>query len=440
MTALLEMTTVVKHDTRRVMCHLPVGDDDHIHELDQVRKTRPRTEEREVMLQSFLHNGQFTPGTIAALTKGQAVKYLKQIGALWGKTYNIADYQPVLWEGDTRYLFLIVGHMRLQTARTIARMSPEQLPQKPDEYMGYYYAELRFGLTAEQAIRIQINENVRISLHPVDEMFAAQMVWKWKKSLRRKFTLADLARMFGRSSSWAEASMLLAELPESTQRMAIDPGERDTHKAAVPRGYLYSVARLARFRAENRNPMTEVQINREVLRVSSDSKITPAMYDQHVTQRISHESGDSGQVTMELLGGMASRTSYDSPVRQIIGQGLAQDAIAITQKLGVVLRMFQAGMLGQTADPDSQPIAAEIDPQFLAKYAVGSPINNMGKLADVWIRLAPLMLKIAQAEGGGGRARIERALDEAGISRAVLTELMTKEQAAVLGAQTHAAE
>jgi hypothetical protein len=77
--------------------------------------------------------------------------------------------------------FLIAGHMRLETARAIARMSPKQLPQKPDEYRGSYYAELRFGLTAEQAIRIQINENVRISLHPVDEMFAAQMVWKWKK-------------------------------------------------------------------------------------------------------------------------------------------------------------------------------------------------------------------------------------------------------------------
>jgi hypothetical protein len=440
MSQLLEMTTLVKHDTKRVICYLPLGGDDRIHELDQVRKTRPRTDEREVMLQSFLHNGQFTPGTIAALTKGQAVKYLKQIGTLWGKLYDIADYQPVLWKGDTRYFFLIAGHMRLETARTIARMSPKQLPQKPDEYRGSYYAELRFGLTAEQAIRIQINENVRISLHPVDEMFAAQMVWKWKKVSGKKFTLADLARMFGRSSSWAEASMLLAELPESTQRMAIDPGERDTHKAAVPRGYLYAVARLARFRAVNKVAMTEIEINREVLRVTSDNKITPAIYDQHVTQIISHESGDVGQTTMELLGGADGRVSYGNPVRQIVGQGLAKDAIALEQKLGVLLRMFEKGMLGQTEDEDSQPIAAEIDPEFLAKYAVGSPINNMGKLADIWVRLAPLMLSIAQAEGGRGRARIERALDEAGISRAVLEMLVTKEQVVALGAQTQAAE
>lgn len=428
MAKLLELTQEVMQDERRVTCFLPLRKYDRIITLDQVRKTKPREAEKEQMLQSFLHSGQHVAGIVAVLTKHEAVRYLEQIGALWNKAYSIDDYRPAKWEGKVRYFMLIAGHMRLDTCKRIIDTLDAGELAGPGKFRESYYAELRFGLVAEEAIEIQIAENVRHAIDPIDEMFAAQMVWKWKHSLGVAFTQADLARMFSRSESWVESSMLMAELPESTQRLAIQPGDDEPDRAVVPRGILLAQARFARFRARRGEPMTELEVNQEVARAVA-RRLSPAAYDKEVTERMHHEEGDAGQTTMDLVGGFANGPVARGPIRQIVGEDLALGAASLEQNLKILLRMLEEGLLGELDNPDSYPIAPEIDPAFLERYSMGSPIRNMGKLADVWTRLAPIMMLYARAEGGRGRQKIEDALKEAGFDKAFLEELLAKERA-----------
>lgn len=386
MPKLLDLQSVAKTDPSRVPRYLPLDAKNNcLIVLDQVRKTRPSSAELERMRQSFLHEGQISAGVVVVLPKSEAIEYLKQIGLLWNKTYNISDYRRARWEGKTYYLFVAAGHMRLETAQSLCADHDEGSLSDSGKFRLGYYTELRFGLTAAQAVQIQITENVNHPVDPIDEKFAAQMVYQWKLSQDERFTKKDLAKMFHRTTSWVETAILLAELPEAIQRLGIEPGEDDSVRAVVPQYILEGVARLARFRTEIGSPMTEVEMSEEVFGCVAKG-LNSTQHSQQVSDQIRHLRGDGGQATMDLQGGF-DRFRDPKIVRQIAGQGITATMAGLKQALRLLKQMLENGLL----DRDVNPLQAEVDPRMLEKYSFGSPSHNLGELGEMFSEILPLL-------------------------------------------------
>lgn len=410
---MLEVGKIARTDERRVNRLLPLVTDtkdliQFVNKLVQVRKTTPSPEENERMDDSFYFEGQLVPGIVAVLTPRQAGKYVSRINELWGSNHKLRKMTKVTWFEEEFYFVLVAGHMRYDTAlRLIDRWIKGEIDSL-GRFDGQYYAELRFGLTAEEAIRIQIHENIRNQLHSADEIFAAWLFWEWKKLDGSGFTKKQLAEMFGRGTGWVTEALLFMDLPEAIQELAfpMKPGE----KPQVIKSLLVEIARfIARYEEITETTLSEAAKWREVDSAVAEN-LTPEHFRAQAQQRIDHlTNGDGAQSALDFLEEFTDPLS-SRPMRKVAGRSLLLSALNARSYLQSLRQIRERGGFGEGSPFDPA------EPGEEAEYSIGSPVRLVGSLAAELAAEAAYFEALA-AKWGKGRGRPLIADSRPGLDR-----------------------
>ena len=197
---------------------------------------------KEDLLPSILATKQLVPGVAVALTPDQAGLYISQWNEIFGSTHTIDDLRGVVLDGDLYYLPLIAGHRRRATCIAVNEMVRQGKVPDLVGHDGRYRVEIRFGLSAEQAIDLQFNEN-RHSVPPPQR--EARKAWGYYRFLQRRnpeLTHGEFARRIGRTTDWMLNAMRFCSLPVSIQSY-VDGDNRYGVKLSY--GTLLHLARLS---------------------------------------------------------------------------------------------------------------------------------------------------------------------------------------------------
>lgn len=415
MSKMFAMEDIAVIDERRVYRSLSLTADP-VNVLVQVRRTIPSVEEQGRMVDSFLEQGQLVPGIVAVLTRAQAVKYLMRINFLWKTTYVLRDLKQVSIEGKGHYFILVAGHMRYATGLKLIDMHRTGALSSLRKFDGRYYAELRFGLSADEAVKIQINENIRNHLHTADEAYAAWLVWEWQRSLNPKFTKTQLANMFARSTSWVDDALLFAELPDSVQDLALPSGDK---KPMVLRPVLIEIAYLKRQMEKVGRVMSDEDLMYEIAVVVAEG-LKPEQIRVRTQERLKHLTGNAGeQVTMDLLEGFEqANVSTRRLIRRVAAPQVTRAALAGLTWLRQLRILRESGVFG-----DESPYDPETSASRRNEYSTGSPIRLTGRLAELFQQEASHWVMLAARDGGRGRPMIVNNLPGVEAAATALAQL-----------------
>lgn len=402
-------------DERRVYRSLSLTADP-VNVLVQVRKTVPSAEEQGRMADSFLEQGQLVPGIVAVLNRTQAAKYIMRINFLWKTAYALRDLKQVSIEGKAHFFVLVAGHMRYATGLKLVELHRSGALSSLRKFDGRYYAELRYGLSADEAVKIQINENIRNHLHTADEAYAAWLVWEWQRSLNPRFTKTQLANMFARSTSWVDDALLFAELPDSVQALALPS---DDKKPMVLRPVLIEIAYLRRQMAKAGQVMSDEGLLYEIS-VAVAERLKPEEIRARTQERLRHLTGDAGaQVTMDLVEGFdLPDVSTGRLIRRVAAPQLMRATLSGITLMTQLRLLRESGVFG-----DESPYDPETSASHRAQYSTGSPIRLAGRLAELFSQEAPHWERLAAANGGCGRPLIANNLPGVLGAVAALVEL-----------------
>jgi hypothetical protein len=166
---------------------------EHFSVLTQVRRTYDI--DHDLALSIHAH-GQMSVGFAAVLSHANAATYVEVINQIYGTEHKVSELNPVNFDGEVCYLVIFAGHRRHRhVAHVNAEIAAGRLPHAdPTRFDGRYRAALHFGITPEEAIELQFNEN-RYTAPPLhEEAEAAWRLYRYKKLANPKLTIAEFAR------------------------------------------------------------------------------------------------------------------------------------------------------------------------------------------------------------------------------------------------------
>lgn len=353
--------------------------------LTQVRRTMDE-EKLTALAQSIQDSGQFHPGIVAALTPEQAPDYIAQINELWGTGHKLSDYRRVLLDSTTHYLFLIAGHQRHEAVTRLL-----QLPSNSLDFGGKfrrgYVAELRFGITVDEAIRLQFQENIGTPPPPAEQAAAAWDFWRWRTKREPKLSYEQFSRDIGHKTDWFRGARLFCQLPPRVQEYAWG-----RQGVTLPYGTLVHLANLAdkwpRYTGQTM-PEAEIEswILRHVLIPNRSSKSFGEFVNRYLEEREMERMGQHS-----LFGGGQDEWAGDSGAsvpRKVVAAELIRAHHLYIAYTRTILSLIEAGKLGK-----------EILSQEEEMFSPGSPARLLVKLVDLLKDAGPQMLEAIKGEKG----------------------------------------
>jgi len=209
----------------------------------------------------------------------------------------------------------IAGHRR---GLVVERLNKEG--RRSPHFDGLYGAGVYFGLKAEQAIELQIQENHYRPPHPNEQ---AKTVWDYycfKKSKDPKLTLKKFSAKFGHSEEWVRRAARFCGLPDSLQ--ALVRGGKDMAK--VPYGILVEAGKHQEELKKLKKPISEPDLARLVFdAVTNGKKTTTRDFAKQLAARREHIK--NGATEDGLFDTMLEQRI---PLRRIVDQGLEVGALS----------------------------------------------------------------------------------------------------------------
>ena len=202
-----------------------------LHTLTQVRRTW-EGEGIEELARSLQCVGQLHPLLVAALSPPEADTYVSEFYSLWGEERPPRSaYAPVTLEGAPWVLFVIAGHRRLAALRLLAAEGECGISAR---------AHVFFGVSAEDALSLQLQENLHEAPPPHEVAEALARYFLWKRKQQPTLSVAAFARSVGFSERRVRHSLWFADLPEALRTLAAG-----TEGVALPWGVMVEIARFA---------------------------------------------------------------------------------------------------------------------------------------------------------------------------------------------------
>lgn len=359
--------------------------------LTQVRRTVDDTEVI-ALAESFLESGQLHPGMVAALPLSEAQQYVDDINSIWGTTHELNDLCPVGIEGESYFLILVAGHMRWFACERL-----NQRNEQSAHYDGRYFAEIRFGLSAEKAIDLQFQENIHVNPPPAEEAQGAARYYRWRKQKNQKLTLAAFARVIGKTEQWVRNALRFASLPDRIQSFAHGV-EYGGGVVKIHYGMLVELARLVdRWKALRGEPMPESEIEYWLFVRGIASRKTVTEFRASIDAFLRHEAAEreSGQIALFDVAQLPNGTRS---MRQVALPHLLKAVVGNTDYLRRVLALYRQGAF----DPEDHPLVPE-EKNTSRELAAGSPLRQMLVMANLLIAAGQDMKSLALRNGSGKR-------------------------------------
>lgn len=373
----------------------------------------------EDILPSILARGQITPGLAAALTLNEGIAYIDQVNIMFNSSHTIDEAPVVVLDGKEYVLPLAFGHRRLLSVRAVNALIAEGKGQYTENFDGLYKAELHFGLTANEAIELQFNENRHSVPSPHME---ARKAWGYYRFLQREnptLSVTEFAARIGRKPEWVRNALRFCSLPANIQGFV--DGDNELNQT-LPYGVLVHLARLIDGLRELNIDFPEEHQKSWLLDAVVDSLDTTS-FGKKVTEFLNDKR--------EVLAGQRalfdlSQTDaeQDRRRRQIIDAKLTMAQWNNYAWLDKLSALVKSGAFG-----DRDPL------DLLAKeglFSPGSPVRVMAASLQKTALLLPVLAQVAGTNRLGHKREFEEAAPYIQQMAQVLTDLLAKEKPVVI--------
>jgi hypothetical protein len=362
--------------------------------LTQVRRTMDE-EKQELLRGSILTSGQINPGIVAALEPAAAVEYLREMNLLWGKAHRLEDYPPVLIDGTPYHLFVVAGHCRHDAVLDLCARRDKGELNWTDKFSGKYRAEFRFGISVEEAIILQFQENILAPPPPHEQADAAYHFWRWRKTKEPLLTPAKFARDIGHTADWFKDAVRFCELPLQIQGYVWGASG-----VTIPYGALIHVSRLAenwrRFTGEDMSvDQMDSWLVRHVVLENKTAKEFGKLVSDYLRDR---ELEAAGQFSLFAVPGNGNRQGrllvgeeqhHSNEVRRVVEPQQAKANLGFISYLLTVIRLMENGQLAEDV-----LIPAVPDDTF----SPGSPGRQTLRQLELLLQLLPRLLDLLKKE------------------------------------------
>ncbi|MFA7201398.1 MAG: hypothetical protein WC099_00090 [Candidatus Paceibacterota bacterium] len=174
-----------------------------INVLPQIRKI---FENIPSLAENIFEHGLINAVTVACLDYREMKKYIAHFSEIF-KTH-LDDSQFVLYQGQ--YCFLIAGERRLRATRLLIEQG-----RYDKEFRNRIKAVLCVGISAEEAIKLQISENVRDPVRPDEEALFITRCFRFYK--RKDMSLAEFSRIMMKSPETIKQALRFTNVPRYIQ-------------------------------------------------------------------------------------------------------------------------------------------------------------------------------------------------------------------------------
>ncbi len=363
--------------------------------LTQVRRTIAVDPESDLCL-SILEHGQQVPGVAAALDRAETQQYIAEINAIYDAHHTPDALVPVKLDGRIFYLILAAGHRRYRACVLINQEAEEGRVVYGEKYQGMYRVELRFGLSAREAIAIQFNENRHVQVPPQEEARAAWHFYRWLQRQNSSLTIAQFARIIGRSKDWVRGALRFCRLPLSIQ----DYVDGAHGHVKLPYGILVELARLA----ESSQRLTVEEFCEETyhrwIRKAVIGRFNATTFGKMISEYLAEKTAERlGQLS--LFGLERDLGADERPIRRVVAKELVPALWLALNYWRTLEHIRTSGGFG-----DESYLGPETDPAVRALYCPGSPLRLLLKNAEYIADLVPHLMELAQQEGGKYRSSL----------------------------------
>jgi hypothetical protein len=362
--------------------------------LTQVRRTMD-AEKQELLRGSILTSGQLNPGIVAALEPAAAVEYLQEMNALWEKSHRLEDHPPVLIDGKPYHLFVVAGHCRHDAVLELCALQEKGELNWTGKFSGKYRAEFRFGISVEEAIILQFQENILAAPPPHEQADAAYHFWRWRKTKEPLLTPAKFARDIGHTADWFKDAVRFCELPLQIQGYVWG-----ATGVTIPYGTLIHMSRLAEKWPSFAGEAMSVErmdewLIRHVVLENKTSKDFGKLVSEYIRDR---ELEAAGQFSLFPVAGNGNRQGrmlvggpqeHSGEVRRVVEPVQARANLGMISYLLTVIRLMENGLLGEDALIPAAPEDA---------FSPGSPGRQTLRQLELMLQLLPRLLELLQKE------------------------------------------
>lgn len=287
----------------------------HPHLINDLTQVRDSTDDEEIaeLMEGILEKGQLNDGQVAALLPHEAGVYVATWNAIRHTDHRVEDLVFFRLEGVRICMVRVAGHRR---GLVIKRLNEEG--KRSPKFNGMYKAGVYFGIGAEEAIEIQIQENHYRPPHPNEQ---AKTVWDYycyKKSKDPKLTLKKFSAKFGHSEEWVRRAARFCGLPDSLQMLA----RGGKGMAKVPYGILVEAGKHQEDLLKLKKPISEHDLARLVFDAVA-KKTTTREFAKQLSARFDHIKNGVNET-----GFFDTMQEQRIPLRRIVDQGLEAGALS----------------------------------------------------------------------------------------------------------------
>jgi hypothetical protein len=167
--------------------------------LDDLRAAIIKTDDDGNLVGLDLQN----PPIVADLDPEEAERYLHEANQFWGEDFSLDGIDAHPETG--RYTFLIAGHRRLRVLREAAETYNRDITLP---------VSVRRNISFEEALIIQLKENVYKAPEPTDIAEAIRRAYDYRKASNPGYTQAECAKELGFTPSRVSRALAYSELPD----------------------------------------------------------------------------------------------------------------------------------------------------------------------------------------------------------------------------------
>lgn len=283
--------------------HIPIGS---VNVLPvQPRRTFRRIEE---LAETIAEKGYCFPPIVAMYDRAGAESHLRYANSVWAEANLSLDrLAPSRYAGQEVFYILIAGERRIRAGRNLLETGCERCRKRYEGKVPYgaclqrhfrnphnlIPVRIPMGATPAEAFEIQILENTTQEPVPAHEQADADYFhWRYRRMFQPDLSIADFARITGRSESAIRDILRFADLPILIQDMV--------REGSIQYGIATQIGRLQQ---QLRQPGKELGISdEELVSMAQMAKLTKAtvkdirkLVDREIEER------KHGQLTMMEL-------------------------------------------------------------------------------------------------------------------------------------------
>lgn len=346
----------------------------------------------EALVPSFLAKGQMTPGAAAGLSEFQARKYIETYNRVWGTHHSLKDLKAVVIDGELLRLPLIFGHRRHATRVLLNAGIEKGIYPKPVLYDHRYRADIYLGISAEEAIEMQLQENNYLPPLPQDQARGAWMYWRYCKDADTGLTMSRFAKTIGHSPEWVRGALRFCSLPDTIQSYVV--GDNPL-RIKLPYGILVDIARLAEtYQLITGEVLTE-QAMHFWIQEAIASRLNTTTFSRKVSMYL-EEKRDQVAGQSSLFNMDPSPAERERHLRSVVAKDIVRSAWVLLNYFKTVERLRVAGVLGNESYLGPYLTVAEQE-----RFSPKSPIRLTAEMMEVVSLLVPHLAELARIERTG---------------------------------------